>query len=316
MSSRRNFLRSAIVGSAAVGVSKTTAAEAKQAAAVADRRPLGRIGTKVSILGLGLGSAFTKPYSKDREAGHALLNKALELGVNYWDTSRGYDDSEEIIGPVLEKHRDQVFMVSKSGSRDYDGFMRDAETTLKNLRTDHLDLLHIWNLPADANIDEIEKGAFKAVTKLKDEKVIRNFGVTGHSNAKILMAAIRRFDPDAVLTVFPCTREDNGRYEDELLPLARERKMGVIAMKTVRRARDADLKGSDLIRYAISLDGVCTAIVGLDTEAHLVENAKMATNFKPMDKNERAELHRHASRALAGMPIPWLQPGYRDGSWA
>ena len=91
--------------------------------------------------------------------------------------------------------------------------------------------------------------------------------------------------------------------------------MGVIAMKTVRRARNADFKGTDLIRYALSLEGIHSAIVGLDTLGHLTDNAAMATNFQPMDVDHQAMLHREVSKelALASIPTPWEQPGYRDG---
>ncbi len=313
MTSRRNFLKSAFVAAAgATGVNRLVAA-GREAPAQVDRRPLGRIKTEVSIVGLGLGSAYTQPWQDRPEDSHALLNLALDHGVNYWDTARGYGPSERMIGPVVEKRRDEIFLVTKSGSRDYDGFLRDVEASLNDLRTDRIDLLHIWNLPANANLDQIENGALKAVQKLKDEKVIGNFGISGHSGAGILMEAIRRFDPDAVLTVFPCTREDEGRYEDELLPLARERDMGVIAMKMVRHARNADLEGSDLIRYALSLPGIHCGVVGLDIEAHLRENLKMATGFKPLSEMESASICRRAQEALVHVPRPWERPGYRDG---
>jgi len=315
MSNRRNFLKSVIAGGAAVsGGSIASAKNSPAAVTPVDRRVFGRTGSEVSILGLGLGSAFTGPYENDIDAGHALLNRALEHGINYWDTSRGYGPSEEMIGPVVEKNRDRIFLVTKSRGRDYDDFMRDVEVSLKNLRTDYLDILHMWNLSANEDLDRMERGAFKAVTQLKDEKVIRSYGITGHSGAKILMEATERFDPDALLTVYPCTRDDNGRYEDELLPMARERDMGVIAMKMVRRARNADLRGSDLIRYALSLNGVSGGIVGLDTLAHLNENIEMATNFRPMPQNELAELHHTAIQGLRDIPTPWEHPNYVDGS--
>lgn len=315
MTTRRNFFKTALVTAAAgaPGIHLSSAAGQEMPPQV-DRRALGRINTPVSILGLGLGSAFTEPWANNHEGAHVLLNIALDHGVNYWDTSRGYGASEAMIGPVVEKRRDGIFLVTKSNSRDYDGFMRDVETSLKQLRTDRIDLIHIWNLPGNADLAQIENGALKAITKLKDDKVVGNFGITGHSGAAILMAAIRRLDPDAVLTVFPCTRDDEGRYEDELLPLARERKMGVIAMKMLRRARNADLQGSDLIRYALGLEGIQCGIVGLDSEAHLRENLKMATDFKPLDPEEQAHLQRRATEALAHIPTPWERPGYRDGT--
>ncbi len=314
MTTRRSFVKTVLVSAAgAAGLHRLSAAEKERPQQV-DRRPLGRIETPVSIVGLGLGSAYTEPWRDNPEGSEALLNLALDHGVNYWDTARGYGPSESMIGPVVEKRRDEIFLVTKSRSRDHDGLLRDVEASLEQLRTDRIDLLHIWNLPRDADLDQIEGGALKAIAKLKDEKVIGHFGVSGHSGAAILMAAMRRFDPDAVLTVFPCTRDDEGRYEDELLPLARERNMGVSAMKMVRRARNADLKGSDLIRYAVGLEGVHCGVVGLDTEAHLRENLKMATGFKPLSAEESASLRRRADEALVHIPTPWERPGYQDGS--
>lgn len=314
MSNRRTFLKTAIAaGTAGLAYQAPASANTPSAKSV-DRRILGRTGVNVSILGLGLGSAFTKPYTNDRENGQALLHRALDHGINYWDTSLGYGKSEEIISPVLTKRRDEIFLVTKSDGRTYDAFMKDFETSLNTLGTDHVDLMHVWNVGANEDLHVIEKGAYKAIQKLKDEKAISHFGITGHSGAAILMDLITRIDPDAILTVFPCTRSDEGRYENELLPLARDRNMGVIAMKTVRHAREADLRGSDLVRYALSLDGVKSTIVGLDSQAHLDENIQMATNFKPMSNEERAELHSYSVRALAGIQEPWLRPGYRDGA--
>ncbi len=328
---RRDVLRTAALGAGAAAMGMgvpargetATAdgqAETQQAVGQVDRRVLGRLGKEASILGLGLGSAFTKPYADDREAGQKLLGEALAMGVNYFDTARAYGESEQIIGPFIEKHRDEIFLVSKSGDRTYDGFMREFETTLKNLRTDRVDLYHLHNFkPAqDTDLGQIERGAVKAARELREQGVIGGFGVTGHSGSEILINAINAWDPDAVLTIFPADRPDDGRYEDELLPLAREKNMAVIAMKTVRHARESDLKGSDLVRYAMSLKGVCTAIVGLDTLAHLQENAQMATGFKPMDASARSMMTGKVQLAIADQAPPWDRLGYDDHShgWA
>lgn len=323
---RRELLKSAALGAAALGLGTAARGESAvsgdvaQAAGKVDRRVLGKIGKEAGILGLGLGSAYTRPYENDRDAGRELLGEALKLGVNYFDTARGYGESESIIGPFVEKHRDEIFLVSKSGDRTYDGFMREFETTLKNLRTDRVDLYHLHNFKPgqDDDLAAIERGAVKAVRELKDQGVVGAFGVTGHSGAQLLINAINTFDPDAVLTIFPADRPDNGKYEDELLPLAREKNMAVIAMKAVRHARESDLKGSDLVRYALSLEGVCAAIVGLDTLAHLRENARMASGFEPMEASARSRMTEHVRLALAGQQPPWARAGYDDHSmrWA
>jgi aryl-alcohol dehydrogenase-like predicted oxidoreductase len=316
---RRKFLKSTAIltgtlglGSGLGNASPGDTGKTPKAMAGMTTRKLGRTGARVSILGAGLGSVFTRSNG-DPEQAFALLEAALKAGVTFYDTSRNYGPSERLAGPFVKKHRDAVYLVSKSGNRTYDGFKRDLEKSLNLLQTDHIDLYHIHSLtPRDNDLGKIEQGAVKAAREAREQGMIRNFGVTGHSGAAILVKAIKEWDPDAVLTIYPVTRPDRGRYEDDILPLAKERKMGVIAMKCVRHARDADIRGSDLIRYSLSLDGVHTAIVGLDTLAHLKENVAMATNFKPMDQVAQAKMTEDVQLALAGHPAPWDRPGYED----
>ena len=316
-SSRRDFIRRGF--GAAVGGLLSTARAASNFAntesRVLDRRRLGRIDADVSILGLGLGGEFIRGYAGNVEAGHALLESALAQSINYWDTARNYGPSEGMIAPVLARHRDKIFLASKSDARDYEGFKRDLNRSLQVLRTDYIDLYLLHDLQPHelVNLGAIEAGAVRAAREAKDQKIIRSFGVTGHSGAGIMIECMKRFDPDAVLAIFPCTRPDNGRYEDELLPLARSRKIGVIAMKTIRYARQANFPAKEFLRYALSLDGVRTAIVGLDSLEHLNENASVASNFRPMKQSRRDELYQSASRALAGTVAPWDSPGYLDG---
>ena len=315
---RREFLRHGLFGAAAMwaGVkSPAIAAVLPEAKRTVDRRRLGRIDAEVSILGLGLGTGMFWRVAPGSQAHEEFLRRALDLGINYWDTCRSYSRSEETIGPLVKQNRDHIFLVSKGDQRDYDGFRREIDASLKALQTDHIDLYHIhdMHLSEERDLDAIEKGAVRAARKAKEEGIIRHFGVTGHSGARILIDAMRRFDPDAVLTIFPCTRPDNGRYEDELLPLAVERNMGVIAMKTVKQARQAKLHGPELLRYALSLKGVHCVITGMNSTGELEENSAMATSFQPLTKERRTEIHEHARVALAGTVAPWDQPGYRDG---
>ena len=318
-SSRRDFIRRSLFGAAITGLlSRAASTSAKTESRRVDRRQLGGIRADVSILGLGLGGEFMRGYAGNVEAGHALLESALAQGINYWDTARSYGPSEGMIAPVLARYRDKIFLASKSDARDYEGFKLDLNRSLQVLRTDYIDLYHLHDMQPDelVNLGAIESGAVRAAREAKDQKIIRSFGVTGHSGAGILIECIKRFDPDALLTIFPCTRPDKGRYEDELLPLARARKMGVIAMKTIRYARQANLPAKELLRYALSLDGVNTAIVGLDGLEHLNENATVASSFTPMKQARGEELYQSASNALAGVLAPWDRPGYFDGSVA
>lgn len=316
--SRRDFLKKIAMTGAAVASSGgvTALANDSKPKVVVPRQTLGKTRAEVSILGLGLGSAFTRPFGDDPEKANEILLRALGYGINYWDTARIYANSEVLIGPTVEKVRDQIFLVSKSSNRGYDDFKADMETSLRNLRTDHLDLyhLHLLDPDRDTDLDWLENNAVKAAREAKEQGIIKNFGITGHLGADILMKGIRRFDPDAILTIFPADRPDDGAYEDKLLPLAIEKNMGVIAMKTVRRARETDWPAPQLIRYAMSLPGISTTIVGLDSIAHLDENAIMASDFTPLTAGQMAEMSHIVQGELAGLgAAPWDRPGYVDG---
>ena len=296
----------------AVLVSRAASPSAKAESRLVDRRKLGRAGANVSILGLGLGAAFME---QSLGTAHALLESALAKGINYWDTARSYGPSEGMIAPVLERNRNRVFLASKSDARDYDGFKRDLERSLQVLRTNYIDLYQLHDLRQHelANLSAIESGAVRAAREAKDQKIIRAFGITGHASAGLMIECIKRFDPDTVLTIFLATRPDKGRYEDELLPLARSRNIGVIGMKAIRYGRQAKLPATELLRYALSLDGVHTVIVGLDSFSRLDEDAGVASGFRSMKAAARLQMHRNAASALADVVVPWDQPGYVDG---
>jgi uncharacterized protein len=312
-SSRRDFIRRTLFGGAIAGlISRAASPSAKAKSGPVDRRKLGRTEADVSILGLGLGAAFME---QSLGTAHTLLESAIAKGINYWDTARSYGQSEGMIAPVLERNRSRVFLASKSDARDYEGFKRDLDRSLQVLRTNYIDLYQLHDLRQHelANLSAIESGAVRAAREAKDQKIIRAFGITGHASAGLMIECIKRFDPDTVLTIFLATRPDNGRYEDQLLPLARNRKIGVIGMKAIRYGRQANLPATQLLRYTLSLDGVHTVVVGLDSLSRLDEDAAVATGFRSMKAADRFQLHKNAGSALAGVVAPWDQPGYVDG---
>ena len=195
------------------------------------------------MLALGLGSVFTKGHEGDPEATAAILQRALDYGINYWDTANNYGPSQVMMGPMVEKNRDKIFLVTKSAERSYDGFKKELEISLKAMKTDHIDLFHIHSLDPerDTDLSVIEKGALRAAREAKEAGVIRHIGATGHSGAPILKQVVEEWDVDAVMTVLPVDRPDDGAYEEIFLPAAREKNIGVLAMKTNRYARNSDL---------------------------------------------------------------------------
>ena len=151
------------------------------------RRTLGQTGVGVSSLALGGVIGMQLPPSRSHDP-VALAEMALDLGVTYFDTAPSYNrgQSETNYGRVLEHRRGEVFLATKSEERTYDGTMKGIEQSLKRLRTDHVDLLQIHSVgPRDnpATWDQ-PHGVVTALRKLREQRVIRFFGVTGHDSAE------------------------------------------------------------------------------------------------------------------------------------
>ncbi len=103
------------------------------------RRILGKTGVDISMLGLG-GKGVLRTYGYDKKA-YALINRALDLGVNYYcESARAYSGSEAYYGRALKERRNGIFLTSKSHARDKVEALNHLQQTLKNMKTDHLDL--------------------------------------------------------------------------------------------------------------------------------------------------------------------------------
>ena len=171
--SRREFLeRTGLAASAAAIASSRPAL----AAGAIPRRTLGRTGAPVSILAMGCGSRFLM-YQAEQASG--VLEKALALGINYFDTAIDYGngESETRVGRVMATRRKDVFLATKvpGRARTRDAALREVEASLKRLQTDHVDLIHIHSLSGDADLAAIEAkdGVLMRLYQLRDEKVTR-----------------------------------------------------------------------------------------------------------------------------------------------
>ncbi|MHC4369737.1 MAG: aldo/keto reductase, partial [Planctomycetota bacterium] len=196
------------------------------------RRALGKTGVKVSSLIIG-GVAGMKQAPTAQLDPAEMANAALDAGIDYFDTAPSYGagQSETNYGRVLATRRKEVFLATKTGNRSYDGAMKEVEISLKRLRTDRLDLLQLHGVSAKEDFTKWDKpdGVMKALRKLKEERVTRFIGVTGHESAEAMCRAIELFDFDTILTTFnPTVRRRP--YEELVLPLARKKGMGILAM--------------------------------------------------------------------------------------
>jgi len=255
------------------------------------RRTLGKTGYAVSLFSLG-GEATVEQSGRADEA-EAIINRAIDKGVNYIDTAPTYGGggSETNIGRVMEYRRDEVFLATKTGDRSYDGTMRLIEQSLERLRTDHIDLYQLHNVRAAGDLDRIfaGDGALKALEKLKEEGVIRHVGITGHKDPGVLLRGINEYPFDCLLMSLNAGDIHYSPFQDQLLQEAAKKEMGIIAMKVTARGRifrEDGLPGmKQALDYVFSFP-ISTAIVGISSESEVDENARIAAEFEKLPAEE------------------------------
>jgi hypothetical protein len=279
---------------------------------------LGKTGVSVPRIGIGLGSRFCAVENED--SAQAILNAALDHGFYYWDTAYNYTNksivSEERLGRVLGTRRKEVFLATKFEERTYDGVMRQLEGSLKRLRTDRLDLYQVHLIESMADLDTLglPGGALDALRKIKDQKIARFIGFSGHVDAAAMAEAARRHDFDTMLIALNHYSERRGDFENGAIPAASARKMGVMIIKAVRpRETVVGLDPAELIRYGLTLPLVHVAVVGTDSVEVVRKNAALLRAFRPLSPDEMSRLAVKLEPFYAGAALPWMRPGYRDG---
>lgn len=306
--SRRKFIKKMIGLSVAAGFysgsNSVSAVINTLAKGKLPTRPFGKTGLDVGIFSLG-GQATVEIPGKDKEA-LEIINLALDLGVNYIDTSAYYGrakegeeqlplqgTSERYIGKVLKHRRDEVFIATKTHDRSYDGAMRHLEKSLKNLQTDKIDLWQIHNVK-NQKAEDLDKifangGVLKAMMKAKEEGMVRFLGITGHESPGSLRVLLERFPFDTILTAINAADKHHDPVIEKLLPTAVEKNVGIVGMKIPARDRIFSNGGiitmKQAMEYVLTFP-VSTVIVGIDTIKELEENIEIARNFSPLNEDE------------------------------
>jgi len=257
-------------------------------------RPLGKTGHAVTLLSLG-GEGILRTTGRMREA-VPVIRRALELGINYFDTAPAYQQSQDYLGEGLQGSRHEIFLASKTHDRTRDGALRLLDDSLRRLRTDHLDLWQLHDLRDMEELDRIfsKDGAIRAMEEAKAEGKIRFMGITGHTAPDVLLEAIRRHPFDTVLVSINAADRARLSFIEEFLPAAATAGMGVIAMKVMARGLLLDdpvrLAPEEAIGYALSQPGVSTALIGCSTPAEVEQNVTAAARFQPLSSRQLAEL--------------------------
>ena len=251
-------------------------------------RNLGKTGRKVTIFGLGgEGVLRTTGFHKEAEA---VIKKAVEAGVNYFDTAPAYQQSRDYLGASLWKYakREDIFLASKTHDRGYEGTMLLLGDSLKRLRTNYLDLLQLHDLRTQEDIDEIfsENGAVRALEEAKRQGKIKFVGITGHHDPEILISAIKKYDFDTVLLCANAGDIHHLPFITTVIPEARKKKMGIIAMKVTAQGNAfPQISMKDALYFTLTQD-VDLAIVGCRTPKEVEENAELVKSFTKLNKYE------------------------------
>ena len=241
-------------------------------------RILGKTGLKISRMGFG-----GIPIQRiDAEGTKVLMHKMVEAGINYIDTARAYTVSEEYLGYALEGIRDKFIIASKSMSRTKEAMAADIDISLKNLRTDYIDLYQVHN----ATPEQVEQvmapgGALEALLEAKAAGKIGHIGLTAHSIETFKMA----LDLDWVETfMFPYNIVET--QAEKLIAECAKRNIGFIDMKPLAGGaiEDATLA----LRYICANDAVTVVIPGMADPREFDQNLAAVNDTTPLTGEEKA----------------------------
>lgn len=262
------------------------------------QRSLGKTQQDVTILGLG-GEGMLRSFGLERDS-YDLINRAIDLGINYFESARAYSGSEGYYGLAMKERRKQIFLTSKSHARDKKGALTHLEQTLENMKTDYLDLWQIHDVRTQEDISEIfrKNGAIEAFFEARQQGRVRFIGITGHHDPDILQKAINLFDFDTVLVPVNPAEPVYRSFIDTVIPDAARKNMGIIAMKAYLRGFAVKIPWVQTLepfyRFAAS-HPVHTVVIGCDTIGQLVENVTYAQRFSQMEKKEQQEFIKRIS---------------------
>ena len=243
-------------------------------------RVLGKTGLKVSRLGFG-----GIPIQRiDAEGTKALMHRLLEAGVNYIDSARGYTVSEEYIGYGLEGIRDKFILATKGRGLTKQAMQKDVETSLRNFRTDYIDLYQFHN-PSLEDLETITApgGALEALRDAKAAGTVRHIGLTAHST-QVFEKALDMAWVETIM--FPYNLVEN--QGAELIAKCQEKNVGFICMKPLAGGAIDD--ASLALRYIVQNPAVTVVIPGMASDQELSQNLAAVGNSAPLTGEETAKI--------------------------
>ena len=228
------------------------------------KKVLGKTGLKVTTMGFG-GIPIQRV---SEEESVEIVRRCYELGMNFFDTARAYTVSEERVGKALEDVRDKVIIATKSGQRTAEGIEEELAISLKNLRTDYIDIYQLHNLSTREQWDKVREpgGALEAVTKAKEEGKIHHISVTSHDP----VLSLELVESGLFETLMIPFNYLTPKPAEKLFPLCRKHNVGIINMKPF--GGGAFSNANIALKYVFNNPDVGVVIPGVMSIAEVEEN--------------------------------------------
>jgi predicted aldo/keto reductase-like oxidoreductase len=306
---RREFLKRASSAGAGLALAVMRQPVFAQTGDTLPKRVLGRTKEKVSILGLGTAPVGEGPIGV--QDGIRIFSEAIDRGITYIDTARIYGNAEEILGHIIPKRRDKLFVVTKVSTDNADRAERSLSESLRRLKIEHLDLVHIHSI-GGKNLDRVlaKDGVLEFLLKQKETGKIRFIGISGHNRPPNFVRMLQTDQIDVIMCVMNYADRNIYDFESKVLPEAKKRSVGCAAMKVY-----AGIKGGfrnhrsghigcvtepaylpQALGYALDLDGVSVAVVGPYTVEQAIQNVEFARKYAPISQEQRTSLMEYGKK--------------------
>jgi len=242
---------------------------------------LGR--TELEVFNLGLGGIPIQKISPGEASD--VIRASIAGGINLAETAEGYGDSEEKLSEFLAVDRERFVIATKSPRRTADGMAAAIDQSLKRLKVDYIDIYQIHNLMSEEAMRQVfgAGGAMEALRAAKAAGKIRHIGISGH-RPSVLVKALRTDEFDTVQVPFNAVHRE---AEEELIPMAREMDIGIMAMKPICGGMlDTPSLG---IRYCL-MSSADIVLCGMKNVTEVEENLATVRGYKPLDDDEEEQL--------------------------
>jgi predicted aldo/keto reductase-like oxidoreductase len=242
------------------------------------KRRLGKTGLYVTEVGFG-----GIPIQRiSEEEAISVVKRCYELGINYYDTARGYTTSEDRIGKALEGVRENVYIATKSHAKTAKELRQNLETSLRNLKTDYLDLYQLHNVGVETyKTLQAPGGALEELLKIKEEGLARHIGATSHSPTFLTNIVSEGSPFETIMVGYNYIALEPSR---ELLPLCKKMDIGTVIMKPF--GGGAFTNARTALKFVLANENADCTIPGMQSVTEVEENIAVCGGDLTLSKDE------------------------------